>query len=48
VFKLRLIEAPILVRLDFEKPFIFDVDWYIKGVGSILSYKKDKHECVIT
>jgi len=24
--KLRLIEAPILVRLDFDKPFILDVD----------------------
>jgi hypothetical protein len=37
VLKLMLIEAPILVRRDFERPFIFDVDWSIKGVGSILS-----------
>jgi hypothetical protein len=36
-FKLKLIEAPILVRPDFERPFILDVDWLIKGVGSILS-----------
>jgi hypothetical protein len=26
MFKLRLIEAPILVRLDFERPFILDVE----------------------
>ncbi len=47
-FKFRLIEAPILVRLDFERPFILDVDWSIKGVGLVLSKKQDKHECVIT
>jgi hypothetical protein len=35
--KLRLIEAPILARPDFERPFILDVDWFIKGVGSFLS-----------
>ncbi len=35
--KLKLIEDPILVRLDFERPFILDVDWSIKRVGSILS-----------
>jgi hypothetical protein len=45
--KFRLIEAPILVRLDLEKPFILVLDWSIKGVGSILSQKQDKHECVI-
>ncbi len=45
--KLRLIEAPILVRPDFERPFILDVDWSIKRIGSILSHKQDKHECVI-
>jgi hypothetical protein len=36
-FKLRLIKALILVRLDFERPFILDVDWFIKGVRSVLS-----------
>jgi len=36
-FKLMLIEAPILVRPDFERPFIVDVDWSIKGVGLVLS-----------
>jgi hypothetical protein len=35
--KRRLIEVPILVRLDFNKPFILDIDWSIKGVGVILS-----------
>ncbi len=45
--KFRLIEAPILVRPNFEKPFIFDVDWSIKRIRSILSQKQDKHECVI-
>ncbi len=46
-FKLKLIEAPILIRPDFERPFILDVDWFIKGVRSVLSQKRDKHECVI-
>jgi hypothetical protein len=37
--KRRLVEAPVLVRLDFNKPFILDVDWSIRGVGAILSQK---------
>jgi len=37
--KLRLIEAPILVRPDFERPFIFYVDYVIKKVGLVLSQK---------
>jgi len=28
--KFKLIEVPILVRPNFEKPFILDVDWLIK------------------
>ncbi len=39
VLKTRLMEAPVLVRLDFNKPFILDVDWSIRGVGVILSQK---------
>jgi hypothetical protein len=35
------------VKLNFEKPFILDVDWFINGVGSILSQKQNKLECVI-
>jgi hypothetical protein len=31
--KFKLIEAPILVRPDFERPFTLNVDWFIKGVG---------------
>jgi hypothetical protein len=42
-----LTEATILVRLDFERPFILDVDLYVKGVGLVLSQKQNKHECVI-
>ncbi len=45
--KRRLVEAPIFVRLDFNKPFILDVNWSIKGVGAILSYKSRKQEQVI-
>jgi len=32
-----LVEALVLVRPDFNKPFILDVDWSIRGVGAILS-----------
>jgi hypothetical protein len=32
-----LVAAPILTRLDFNKPFCLDVDWSPKGVGAILS-----------
>ncbi len=32
-----LMEVPILVRPNFNKPFILNVDWFIKGVGAILS-----------
>jgi hypothetical protein len=36
-FKRRLVEAPVLIKPDFNKPFILDVDWSIKGIGAILS-----------
>jgi hypothetical protein len=32
-----IVEALVLVKPDFNKPFILDVDWSIKGVGAILS-----------
>jgi hypothetical protein len=35
--KRRLVEAHVLVRPDFNKSFILDVDWTIRGVGAILS-----------
>jgi hypothetical protein len=41
---MKLMEAPILIRLDFNKPFILDVDWSIQGVGIILSQKFGIHE----
>jgi hypothetical protein len=45
---MTLIEAPILVKLDFNKPFILDVDWSIKGVGVILSLNFARQEQIIT
>ncbi len=37
--KKRLVEAPLLVKPDINKPFVLDVDWSIKDVGTILSQK---------
>jgi hypothetical protein len=34
--KKALIGAPILYRPNFSKSFILDVDWSIRGVGTIL------------
>ncbi len=34
--KKALIGAPILYRPNFSKAFILDVDWSIRGVGTIL------------
>jgi hypothetical protein len=45
--KRALIDAPILVRPDFRKPFCLDVDWSIKGVGAILSQKEGRFERVV-
>jgi hypothetical protein len=45
--KKKLVDAPILVRPDFKKPFCLDVDWSIKGVGAILSKKESKLEKVV-
>jgi hypothetical protein len=39
ILKRRLVETPILMRLDFNKPFILDVDWFIRGVGAIFCHK---------
>jgi hypothetical protein len=45
--KRALVEAPILVRPDFEEPFCLYVDWSTKGVGAILSQKEGKFEKVV-
>jgi hypothetical protein len=37
-----LMSTPILVRLDFNKAFILDVDWSTKGIGVIPSQKYKK------
>jgi len=47
VLKRRLVEAPMLVRPSFNKPFILDVDQSVKGVGTILSQKPGRQEQVI-
>jgi hypothetical protein len=44
--KRTLVDAPILVRLDFKKPFCLNVDWSTKGVGAILYQKESKLEKV--
>jgi hypothetical protein len=45
--KRALVEAPILVRPDFKKPFCLDVDWSTKGVGAILSQREGRFEKVV-
>jgi hypothetical protein len=42
--KRRVLETPVLVRLDFNKSFILDIDWSIRGVGAILSQKARRQE----
>jgi len=37
--KEKLVETPILVRPNFNKTFILDVEWSIKNVGIIMSQK---------
>jgi len=45
--KRALVDAPILVRLDFKRPSCLDVDWSTKGVSAILSQKKGRFEKVV-
>jgi hypothetical protein len=42
-----IVEALVLVRPDFNKPFILDVDWSIKGVGAILLQNFRRQEQII-
>jgi hypothetical protein len=39
-----VVNARILIKLDFTKLFILDVDWSTKGVGAILSQHVGKNE----
>jgi len=45
--KRALVNAPILVRPDFKRPFCLDVDWLTKGVGAILSQKEGRFKKVV-
>jgi len=45
--KKALVQAPVLVRPNFQEPFYLDVDWSTKGVGAILSQKEGRFERVI-
>jgi len=37
MLKDALVKAPILIRLDFTKLFVLDIDWSIWGAGAIMS-----------
>ncbi len=45
--KVALVTTPILVKLDFTKAFILDVDWSTRSVGAILSQKEGRWERII-
>jgi hypothetical protein len=45
--KRALVDAPILIRPDFQRPFYLDVDWSTKGVSAILSQKEGRFEKVV-
>jgi hypothetical protein len=45
--KRALVDAPILVRPNFKRPFCLDVDWSTKGVGAVLSQKEGRFEKVV-
>jgi hypothetical protein len=45
--KRALVDAPILICPDFQRPFCLDVDWSTKGVGAVLSQKESRFEKVV-
>jgi len=45
--KKAVVDAPILVRPDFKRPFYLNVDWSMKGVGAVLSQKEGRFEKVV-
>ncbi len=44
VLKDALVKTPILISLDFTKPFILYVDWSTKGICVILSKQVNRNE----
>jgi hypothetical protein len=42
------VETSILVKPNFNKTFVLNVDWLVKGVGAILSQKLGRKKQVIT
>jgi hypothetical protein len=46
--KSALVSPPILIKLDFTRVFILDVDWSTHGVRAILSQRERKNEKLIT
>jgi hypothetical protein len=47
LLKTTFVSTPILIRPNFSRTFILDVDWSIQKVGTILSSKEGKIERVI-
>ena len=41
VLKEKIQMAPVLVFLDFDKPFLLETDAFKKGLGAVLSQKQD-------
>ena len=41
VLKDKILSAPVLVFLDFDKPFLMEMDTSKEGLGAILSQKQD-------
>ena len=39
--KMKCLTVPVLAFTDFNKPFLLEVDASVKGLGTILSQKKD-------
>ena len=39
--KMRCLQAPVLVFVDFKKPFLLETDASIEGLGVVLSQKQD-------
>jgi hypothetical protein len=42
MLKRALVKTPILIRPDFTKLFILDVDWQTRDAGAIFSQKEEE------